>query len=376
MDNTPKTTAAWIALNSIVGLGPVRVNSLVDQYGSPEALLTASGMEILRQHAGSYAVKKELPSLSQLLDHGNSQVQKAAQLGIAVLTLSDPAYPSLLREIYAPPPVLFVKGRLDCFSTHCVAMVGTRKATPYGKAAATSLVNQLIGHKITIVSGLALGIDTICHQTCIQNHGMTIAVLGCGLDTIYPAVNKSLALAIETQGALVSEFDLGTKPEAYHFPRRNRIISGLSAGVCVVEAPTRSGSLITANYALQQGRDVFAVPGPIFSDQSNGTFTLIKNGATPVQSCTDIMENIQIIKLKTTSAKVKEGPLTIKRSLPLDLLSDTEKSILQHINHEPVRIDTLAEKAGKAIHDLFDVLLNLELKGLINQVAGQMFVRA
>jgi DNA processing protein len=228
--------------------------------------------------------------------------------------------------------------------------------------------------KIAIVSGLALGIDTVAHQTCLDNGGVTIAVLGCGLDRVYPAANKKLSERIEESGALVSEFDLGALPEAFHFPRRNLIISGLSAGVLVVEAPQKSGALITANYALQQGRDVFAVPGSIFSKVSDGTFALLKSGAIPVKGGDDIIENMRHLRMPGVS-DIKAPHEGLNMTMPLELLSPAEQEIFTCIAAEPLRLDAIAEKSGRAVHELFDILLNLELKGHIRQVSGQQFVR-
>ena len=262
MDPQRNATAALLALNSIQGLGPVRVKALIQHYGSPLSLFEPEGRAALVQWAGAFSNNSIDPP--SLLESAERQLDKASAQGITVLTWDHGAYPPLLREIYAPPPVLFVKGKLESFTKHACGVVGTRKPTQYGRSAAALIVKQLVEKKIVIVSGLAHGIDTVAHQTCLDNGGVTIAVLGGGVDTVYPAANKKLAERIAETGALVSEFDLGTEPEGYHFPRRNRMISGLSVGVLVVEAPKKSGSLITANYALQQGRDVFAVPGSIF----------------------------------------------------------------------------------------------------------------
>jgi DNA processing protein len=375
MDNHNDLTAAWLALNSVKGLGPVRVNSLVKHYGSPLALFEKEGHSVLKQWVAFHSSATEVEEPGALLEKAVRQLEEAQRLAITVLTQSDERYPALLREIDAPPPVLFVKGNLDCFSRHCVGVVGTRRPTQYGKNAAAAIVKQLVEKQIVIVSGLAHGIDTISHQTCLDNGGTTIAVLGCGLDRVYPAANKQLAAAILERGAVVSEFECGTLPEAFNFPRRNRVISGLSAGILVVEAPTRSGSLITASYALQQGRDVFAIPGSIFSDQSDGTFNLLKSGAVPVKSGDDIIENIQTIKLSAVAPKVKGYQEQVRHTMPVDLLTEAEKQLYECISSVPQRLDTLAEKAGKKIAELFDVLLNLELKGLIRQVSGQQFVR-
>jgi DNA processing protein len=374
MDASNRTTVAWLALNSVKGLGPVRVNDLVKHYGSPLAIFEKNGHSLLKQWVAFHSSATDVEAPAVLLEKAERRLEDATEQGITVLTPSDERYPALLREIDAPPPVLFVKGHLDCFTRHCVGVVGTRRPSPYGKNAAALIVKQLTEKQIVIVSGLALGIDTISHSTCLDNGGTTIAVLGCGLDRVYPAANAKLAAAIIERGAIVSEFDLGTPPESYNFPRRNRIISGLSAGICVVEAPMKSGSLITANYALQQGRDVFAVPGPIFSDQSDGTFHLLKNGAVPVKSGDDIIENIRTLKLSAISREVKERQ-EIRHTMPVELLTQAERHLYECITQVPQRLDTLAEKANKAVAELFDILLNLELKGLIRQISGQQFVR-
>jgi DNA processing protein len=232
----------------------------------------------------------------------------------------------------------------------------------------------LVEKRVVIVSGLAQGIDTVAHQTCLDACGVTVAVLGGGLDNIYPAANRELADQIVESGALVSEFALGAQPEAYHFPRRNRIISGLSAGVLVVEAPARSGSLITANYALQQGRDVFAVPGPIFSNTSEGTFNLLRSGAIPVRCGADITENMEHLSLPGF-ANVKDPAAGAVQAMPLDLLTEEERQIVGILSSEPLRLDAIAEQVKRAVSQLFDVLLNLELKGVIRQVSGQQYVK-
>jgi DNA processing protein len=372
MDPGENDVVALLALNSIKGLGPVRIKALVEQYGSPFSLFEQQGRAALVQWAGAFS--KDVIDPPALLEAAGQQLARAASLGIVVLTWDHDAYPSLLREIYAPPPVLFVKGKLDSFARHACGVVGTRKPSHYGRTAAAHIVKQLVEKRVVIVSGLAHGIDTVAHETCLESGGVTIAVLGGGVDNVYPAANRGLAERIVESGALVSEFGLGAEPEAYHFPRRNRIISGLSAGVLVVEAPVKSGSLITANYALQQGRDVFAVPGPIFSSTSEGTFDLLKSGAIPVRGGSDIVENMEHLTLPGF-ADVKAPGVGVVQAMPLDLLSTDEQQIVGVLSAEPLRLDIIAEKAGREVSQLFDILLNLELKGLIRQVAGQQYVR-
>jgi DNA processing protein len=373
MDPDKSTVTALLALNSVNGLGPVRIKALIEHFGSVTSLFEREGRATLVQAATAFSGEAVDPSA--LLDEAAAQLSKAESLGISVLTWDHEAFPPLLREIYAPPPALFVKGKLDSFAGHACAVVGTRGASQYGKNAAAHIVKKLVEKRVAIVSGLALGIDTVAHTTCLDCGGVTIAVLGCGLDTVYPAANRDLAERIAESGALVSEFDLGSLPEAYHFPRRNRIIAGLSAGVLVVEAPERSGSLITAGYALQQGRDVFAVPGSIFSNASVGTFNLLRSGAIPVRSGDDILDNMTHLSMPGV-ASVNVPGRRAAPSMPLELLSPDEQNVASVLSAEPLRLDAIAEKAGRAVSQLFDILLSLELKGVIRQVAGQQYVRA
>lgn len=374
MDPDKSTVAALLALNSVKGLGPVRIKALIGHYGSATSLFEREGRASLVQAASAFSGGDAIDPPA-LLDAAQEQLMRAESLGITVLTWDHDAYPPLLREIYAPPPVLFVKGKLDSFAGHACAVVGTRGASQYGRNAAAHIVKKLVEKKVAVVSGLALGIDTVAHTTCLDCGGVTIAVLGCGLDTVYPAANRELSERIAESGALVSEFDLGSLPEAYHFPRRNRIIAGLSAGVLVVEAPERSGSLITAGYALQQGRDVFAVPGSIFSNASAGTFNLLKSGAIPVRSGDDILDNMTHLSMPGVTGAAVPGREAAP-SMPLELLSPDEQNVAGVLSAEPLRLDAIAEKTGRAVSQLFDILLSLELKGVIRQVAGQQYVRA
>jgi DNA protecting protein DprA len=361
----------WIALNSVKGLGPVKIKALLEKYGTAEAAFERLSDELPALAGNVPEVNKKV-----LLEQARRQLDRARELDVRVLTLADEDYPPHLKEIYAPPPVLFVKGSCDVFKKHSIAIVGTRRYTPYGKSVTMTLVKELVQKHLVIVSGLAQGIDTIAHQTCLENKGETIAVLGCGIDTCYPKENKQLSQQIMSAGAVVSEFPLGTQPESFNFPRRNRIISGLSAGVVVMEAPVKSGSLITANYALQQGRDVFAVPGSIFSAGSMGPFNLIKDGAIPVMSAHDIVDSIQIISHSAITGPRKAFPgLEGTMKMPLDLLSSSERKVFDGIAESPARIDAIAEKSGKTISEMFDLLLSLELKGFIKQVSGQQYLR-
>jgi DNA processing protein len=255
------------------------------------------------------------------------------------------------------------------FKKHAVSIVGTRTPTQYGKTATLQIVKGLVDSNLTIVSGMARGIDTIAHESTLSMNGSTIAVLGCGIDVVYPKSNHDLWERIGEKGVLVSEFNPGTPPEAYNFPRRNRIISGLSAATIVVEAGERSGSLITADYALQQGREVFAVPGPITSPLSSGTFKLLRDGAVPARSGLEIAESLSMVTLSTLKRASVSAPQKIQISLP-----ENEQNIYRFISDQPLRIDELLEISG-AHSMIIRILLNLELIGLIKQINGQHYIR-
>jgi DNA processing protein len=365
---------AWIALNSVKGLGPVRIKRLIDAFGSAEEVFKRSARELVSNGFIPEECAAPLADMA-LFDEAREQLAWVEKERAAVLTLASKEYPPYLKEIFAPPPVLFVKGDLSVFSRHGVAVVGTRTPTPYGKIVTGTLVAQLVERGLVIVSGLARGVDTIAHQTAIDRGGRTIGVLGCGLDRIYPAENGQLAEKIcASGGAIASEFPMGTPPESFNFPRRNRIISGLAAGILLVEGGEKSGGLITAHYAVQQGRDVFAVPGPITSPQSTGPFNLIREGATPARSGYEIADELALIEnplLKTADASAG-----LVLSVPLSLLSEAERHVYDHLSGTPLRIDELAVSTGKPVMQLFDALLNLELKGCARQISGQLFIRA
>lgn len=361
----------WLMLNSVKGLGPVRIKKLLEVYHEPRNVFSSTSAELTCTGIVPPSCVAQLHSAS-LKDSAAGQLELCKQTGCRIITLADTDYPQYLREIYAPPPVLFVKGDLNVFKAHAVAIVGTRVPTVYGRTVTASLTHELGESGLVIVSGLARGIDTIAHETCCDHKTLTIAVLGCGIDIVYPSSNKALAERILENGAIISEFPPGTKPEAYNFPRRNRIISGLSAGTIVIEAGERSGSLITAHYALQQNRELFAVPGPVTSSLSNGTFNLLKQGAIPVRCAKDILDEIQMVKNPSLFSNTLNSPLI---KMPVDLLSDDELDIMKGICEQPRRIDEIAEVTGRTIADLFNILLNLELKNVIRQISGQSYVK-
>jgi len=359
----------WISLNSITGLGPVRIQRLIEFCGSPKSALETAPQLL--------AGKKLIPSscisewkTDELLNNAHKQLDFCKDNEITVLIRTDESYPPYLKEIFAPPPVLYVKGDIAVLGNHALGIVGTRNPSSYGVNSTRFLTAKLC-EKVVITSGLARGIDTAAHECCLDKGGKTVAVLGCGIDRVYPSENKGLAKRICQNGALVSEFPPGTPPETYNFPRRNRIISGMSCGVLVVEAGQKSGALITANYALQQNRTVFALPGPINSPMSAGTFRLIKDGAVPVSRPDDIFEHISSVSSVSLFA-----PLPQNTDTPQLGLDEEEKEVWETLSDEPVRIDIIAQQCGKQIPQLLGIMLNLELKGAAAQISGQQFRRA
>lgn len=360
----------WIALNAVSGLGPVRIAKLLEQFGSPRTIFeqsieTINSLNLLPSSCIAALFNEEL------FVYAEKQLQKAHEYNVDIMTIQDSDYPQYLKEIYAPPPVLYIKGNRSAFRNHAVGIVGTRNPTSYGRTSTVQITSELVECGLTIVSGLARGIDTVAHETALSSGGCTIAVLGCGIDYIYPKQNEKLAQQICETGLLVSEFPMGIFPDSFNFPRRNRIISGLSSGVVVIEAGLKSGSLITAHYALAQGRDVYAVPGPINSQVSTGTFNLIRDGAIPARSGREIAESLQLIT--SNRLNLREQCMDIKPEKMI--LSAEEERVYNEIGTDPMGTDVISEKTGCAIGELLCILLNLELKGFINQISGQLFVR-
>ncbi len=361
----------WIALNNIPGLGPTRIKRLVDAFGSPKGAFEAPLALMLEKKLVPPASADAFRDTGRLIAEAEAQLERCRAVDVSVLIQADSDYPMYLREIFAPPPVLYVRGDLSALSGHALAVVGTRKPTRYGLNCTRALTAELCKSAV-IVSGLALGVDAAAHERCLELGGKTVAVLGCGIDRVYPPENKGIAKRVCEQGALVSEFPPGTIPESYNFPRRNRVISGIACGVIVVEAGERSGALITAAYALEQNRVVFAVPGPIDSPMSAGTFKLIKDGAVPIRSAADVFEHISAVSFTPLLAA---PPQNIK-SEPPPTLPENELAVWDTLSNEPQRVDTISEACGMDIPMLLAILLNLELKGFVTQIGGQQFRRA
>ncbi len=360
--------AQLINLSAIPGVGATRIRSLVAHFKSTESVFSASIKQLCEVDGIELKTAQNIKQYRDF-EFGTSQLERAKRAGIEIIDFWDELYPENLKRIYDPPAFIFIKGSLEKTDRYAIAMVGTRMPSSYGKLVAEKIAAELAQQGLTIVSGLARGIDTISHWAAVRAGGRTLAVMGCGLDYIYPAENKNLADKIVEQGALISEFPLGTKPDAMNFPRRNRIVSGLSLGTIVVEAGTKSGALLTANYALEQSREVFAVPGNINSPKSAGTNQLIKDGAKLITDAKDILIELEP-QLKRF---LREEDVRIKE-LPADL-TELEKLLLSRLSHEPIHIDMLSAAIGKSTAETLSALLPLEFRDLVKQLPGKMFIR-
>ncbi len=357
---------AWLALSLTRGLGGEGARRLLKEFGSPEAVFAASVSSLKSVVKADVAaeISKGIdsdviaPTLAWLQDINNH-----------IVTLADSDYPQALLNITDPPLLLYVKGRLELLNHPALAVVGSRNATPQGIGNAEAFAKSLSDAGLCIISGMAHGIDAAAHRGALRgqgnNQGSSIAVVGTGLDKIYPAANRDLAHALAQQGALISEFPLGTPPLPANFPRRNRIISGMSLGCLVVEASLQSGSLITARLALEQGRDVFAVPGSIHAPQSKGCHALLKQGAKLVETAQDILEELGAPLIAPALNSLAQG---------LDI-QDTGFALLDHVGFDPVDLDTLRNRSGLTIAELSAMLLTLELSGHINTIPGGLYQR-
>jgi len=357
----------WIALVHILGIGNTDYKKLVEKFGCVEKIFNASVLELM-EIGGITRKKAESIKAFSNRDIVEKQLNSMKRTGAKLITIDDETYPENLKNIYNPPPLLFVKGELRKQDNCSIAIVGSRKATHYGKLAAEKLAKELSSYGVTIVSGMARGIDTIAHKAALDLDGRTIAVLGSGLDVIYPPENKNIYHRISERGAVISEFLFGTKPYSFNFPLRNRIISGLSLGTVVVEAGPKSGALITARFAMEQGREVFAVPGNVYCTQTKGTHGLIRQGAKLVEGIEDILEEISILKKKISEEKEREKkpPLEVSQEL---------RPILDIIGFEPLHIDEIILKTGICSSKISSLLLELEVDGFIKQLPGKRFVR-
>jgi DNA processing protein len=352
----------WVAFRNVNGIGPVRFERLLTVFESmrdawhadPRALTRALDRRTL-EHLVAY--RRSIDPEAEFALLGRDRIE--------VVTLRHAHYPDLLREIPAPPPVMFVRGDVRLSDRRAVAVVGTRRATAYGREMARTITTDLARAGVTIVSGLALGIDGVAHQAALEAGGRTLAVLGSGLRMIYPYRHRELAARIAGQGAVLSDFHPDTPPDASNFPARNRLISGLSLGVVVVEAPQRSGALITVDFAADQGRDVFAVPGTVFAASSAGCNRILRDGARLVRSADDILEDLRL----------GEAP----KQLPMDspaALDEPARRVLSVLTAEPRHIDEISAIAVMPVASLASTLMTLELQGLVRNAGAQYYARS
>ena len=369
----------WLALALTPGLGPTRIKKLIEHYGTAERVFHASLTEL--EATGMRAVSAQSLATGKSLELAQQECVKAVEAGAKIISLSDPEYPARLKEIYDPPVILFVKGSVEVLAQPGIAMVGTRHPTPYGSGMAERLSTDLAARGLVIISGLARGIDTMSHRGAIAAKGRTVAVLGTGIDVMYPKENTRLAEQIVALGgALISEFPVGTFPAPQNFPIRNRIISGMSAGVLVVEAAEYSGTRITSRCALEQNRDVYAVPGNVTNKNSWGPNTLIKQGAKLVATWEDVWEELPTDVQVALSSMQNESPEPETASLfPDEVTSPHEKKILRLLKaDESTHIDQLVEllESEMSSSEIFAALFELELNGKVRQLPGKNFVKS
>jgi len=361
-------TEACIALNMLPTMGPVRLRKLLEVFETPERVLAARRDSLRAVEGIGRDVVDQITNWETLVDLA-SELERIREFGVNVITAESPFYPKQLREIHAPPIVLYVWGELSERDQHAIAVIGSRRTTHYGLESAKKLSYQLAYAGLTIISGLARGIDTAAHQGALAAKGRTVAVIGSGLSKLYPPENAALAEKIRSgHGAIVSEFSMAIEPDRQTFPMRNRIISGWSQGLLVVEAGANSGALISVAQALEQGRNVYAVPGHINTPTAIGSNRLIQQGAKLVMDASDILDDLQILLPES-----KPSPEAAVRSLPA--LTEDERRVYNAIRETETSIDDIATKAELSSGTVSSTLLRLELKKLVKQLPGKYFVK-
>ncbi|MGP0629549.1 DNA-processing protein DprA [Nitrospina sp. 32_T5] len=360
-DDVSAAERYWVALNMVLGVGKTLFHRLVQGLGSPRNVFNASRQQLMQvEGIGAKTAAQILKfDLERNLDR---EYRLMRDTGVRVLTLEDPRYPPLLKAIYDPPPVLYFKGRFFDNVSFPFAVVGTRAVSSYGKIATERLCSELAQRGACLISGMARGVDTLVHKTALKEKAVTLAVMGCGLEHTYPPENRALKEKITESGAIISEFPMSTKPDRNNFPARNRVISGLSQGTLVIEAGEKSGALITAYFALEQGREVFALPGNIFSPKSKGSHNLIKKGAKLVDGVDAILEEF--------SEEVQQNMAAKEINDERIELTDFEKLLLSLIGHEQHHVDDLIERSHLPAADVLATLVQLELKDRVTQTDG------
>jgi DNA processing protein len=351
----------WIGFNLIKGIGAVRMQGLVAYFGDLESAWRASKADLAEAGLGLKVIERVLQARENVdLDKVWEKIEKQ---GIKILTWQDEVYPLRLKEINQPPPVLYIRGEYLPDDLFAVAVVGTRRVTPYGRQITEELSSFLAANGMTVISGLARGVDSVAHKSALKAGGRTIGILGSGVDRIYPPEHRGLAEQMMESGAIISDYAPGTPPDASNFPPRNRIISGLSLAVVVIEAGETSGALITAEFAAEQGREVFAVPGSILAPQSKGTNKLIQSGALPLLSVNDLMQALDITRVGEQKAA--------RKVVPGDAI---EAKLLSVLGNEPLHVDEIRNQSELPIEKVSSVLALMELKGMVRQVGGMNYV--
>lgn len=363
-----KDLLPWFALKHTPGIGNYSFKRLLDRFGSPEHVFSASSEELVRIEGISSRIAAAV-KVRDISDYVKRDLDIAAQKNVKIVIMTDANYPSLLLQLPDPPPIIYVYGSLDG-DMNSIAVVGSRSATDYGISIANELSKELALRQLGIVSGMAKGIDTAAHKGALAAGGKTIAVLGSGLSRIYPAENEKLFHKISENGAVISEFPMMMRPDARNFPLRNRIICGMSLGTVVVEAAERSGALITARLAAEQGKEVFAVPGSIKSKTSKGAHSLLKQGAKLVEDAADVIEELPHFLMENGNRKNtgKRDALKVACSLEPD-----EELVFTALESYPIHIDSIVRKIGMEAGKLSGILLQLELKGIVHQSPGKYF---
>ncbi len=355
----------WVAFSLLPKVGPVRLRKIMNYFSSFKHAWGASMSELI--NAGIEKNIAENILINRKSINPDLEMQKLEQEGIKVITIKNERYPKLLKEIYAPPILLYYKGEFSSAKDEfALAIVGTRKFSNYAQQVAPQITHELAQAGLVIVSGLALGIDALAHESCVEAGGRTIAVLGSGLDkqSIYPSYNRHLADKILANGGLLlSEFPIGTQPLKHNFPQRNRIVAGLSLGSLIIEAPEKSGALITARYSLEENREVFAVPGSIYNKNSFGSNNLIKQGAKMVTCAKDVLEALDLSLVKNFVETKQISPD-----------SPEEEKVLEYLSHDPLHVDNLVKQTGLDIKTLNSTLTLMEMKGKIKNLGGMMYV--
>jgi DNA processing protein len=356
--------AYWVAFHRVPSIGRARFERLEQHFGALSEAWAADAGELRAAGLDDKSVQAIVAARGRISP--DEEMARLVRLGVVALTWHDERYPSRLKETYDRPPVLYLRGRITDADDWCVAIVGTRRATAYGRQATEHIVEGMVANRVTVVSGLARGIDTVAHQAALRGGGRTIAVMPCAINEVYPPQNARLAEQIQEQGALVSDYPPGTRIGKEHFWRRNRIVAGMTLGTVVIEAGDKSGALLTAKMALDESREVFAVPGSIFAPFSRGTNALVsRSGAKLVTGAEDILSELNLMMIPQQ--------MDFRQALPVDA---TESAVLASLSQESQHVDEIARATGMAVASVSGALAMLELKGMVRQVAAMSYVRA